>query len=123
MLTLSKVSKAYAHKTLFEEISLQVNTGDRMALVGANGAGKSTLFSIILKTLPPDEGSVNLDRYTTLGYLPQETTVIGDETVLELATNISPEHERLRRALGADCEARVHKQVDLVRRGTSAAHA
>ncbi|MES2308589.1 MAG: ABC-F family ATP-binding cassette domain-containing protein [Verrucomicrobiota bacterium] len=99
MLTLSKVSKAYAHKTLFEEISLQVNTGDRMALVGANGAGKSTLFSIILKNTAPDEGTVSLDRHTTLGYLPQETNVVGDETVIELATNITPEHERLRKIL------------------------
>lgn len=99
MLTLSKVSKSYAHKTLFEEISLQVNRGDRMALVGANGAGKSTLFSIILKNVSPDEGTVSLERSAKLGYLPQETTVIGEETILELATNISPELEKVRKIL------------------------
>src|SRR5476651_1822540 len=99
MLTLSEISKSYGSRTLFEDVSLSINLGERIALVGPNGAGKSTLFSIILGTTEPDNGSVVIDKHTTLGYLPQETAASGDETVLELATAITPEHAELQRIL------------------------
>ncbi len=99
MLTLAEISKSFGSRTLFEDVSLSINLGDRIALVGPNGAGKSTLFSIILGTTEPDSGSVVLDRHTTLGYLPQETAASGEETVLELATAITPEHGKLMRIL------------------------
>jgi ATP-binding cassette subfamily F protein 3 len=72
---------------LFEDAALTVNRGDRVALVGANGAGKSTLFAIILGEQSPDRGSVTLERGATVGWLPQETAAVGDETVLDIATN------------------------------------
>src|ERR1700743_3560930 len=99
MLTLSEISKSYGARTLFEDVSLSINLGERIALVGPNGAGKSTLFSIILGKGEPDGGHVALDRHTTLGYLPQETAATGDETVLELACAITPEHATLMRTL------------------------
>ncbi len=86
MLTLSQLTKSYAGRTLFADVSLQVNRGETIGLVGPNGAGKSTLFSLILKENPPDEGSVILERGATLGFLPQESAPAGDETVLALAT-------------------------------------
>ena len=101
MLTISKVEKAFAGRVLFQDASLQVNAGDRIGLVGKNGAGKSTLFSLILGDASPDEGSVSVQRNATLGYLPQETASAGDETVLELATAISPEFLALRKLLAA----------------------
>jgi ATP-binding cassette subfamily F protein 3 len=76
----------FGGRTLFENASFQVNYGDRVALVGPNGAGKSTLFSIILKTLEPDTGTVERDEWTMVGYLPQEAEAIGEETVLDVAT-------------------------------------
>src|SRR5258707_13482131 len=99
MLTLAEISKSFGSRTLFEDVSLSINLGERIALVGPNGAGKSTLFSIILGTTEPDGGSVVIDRHTTIGYLPQETAASGDETVLELATSITPEHGKLMRIL------------------------
>jgi len=99
MLTLSDVGKTFGARTLFEEVSLSINYGERIALVGPNGAGKSTLFSIILGTGEPDSGSVVLDKHTTLGYLPQETAATGDETVLELACSVTEEHGKLMRIL------------------------
>jgi ATP-binding cassette subfamily F protein 3 len=103
MLTLSQIGKSFGARTLFEDVSLSITSGERLALVGANGAGKSTLFSIILRTQEPDSGMVALDRGATLGYLPQETAATEDETVLELAIAITPEHAALRRTLSA-CE-------------------
>jgi ATP-binding cassette, subfamily F, member 3 len=85
MLTVSQVSKSFAGRVLFEDVSLQVNRGDRIGLVGPNGAGKSTLFSLILDEASPDSGKISLEKNITLGYLPQETAAAGGESVLELA--------------------------------------
>jgi ATP-binding cassette subfamily F protein 3 len=97
MLTASGLSKSYGGRALFEEASLQINRGDRIGLIGANGAGKSTLFSLILKEASPDEGTVALERNVTIGFLPQESAPSGDQTVLELATNVSAEMEEAQR--------------------------
>lgn len=99
MLTISSLSKAFGEKTLFDEVNLQINEGDRIAIVGPNGAGKTTLFSILLGSLEPDHGHVNLQRNRTIGYLPQESAEVPDESVLELAVNIHPEIPGLRKLL------------------------
>ena len=93
MLTVSQASKSFAGRVLFEDVSLQVNRGDRIGLVGPNGAGKSTLFSLILGEASPDSGRVSLEKNITLGFLPQETAAAGDESVLELACGKS--HQEL----------------------------
>jgi ATP-binding cassette subfamily F protein 3 len=90
MLTVSQVSKSFAGRILFEDVSLQVNRGDRIGLVGPNGAGKSTLFSLILGDASPDSGKIAIEKSAAVGFLPQETAAAGDETVLELAMAISP---------------------------------
>ncbi|HZC58873.1 MAG TPA: ABC-F family ATP-binding cassette domain-containing protein [Chthoniobacterales bacterium] len=86
MLTVSELSKSFGGRILFEDGALQVNRGDRVALVGPNGAGKSTLFSILLGTEEPDTGRVAMQRGVRVGFLPQETVPVNEETVLELAT-------------------------------------
>ena len=70
MLTISQVTKSFGDRTLFADASLQINPGDRIGLIGPNGAGKSTLFSLVLGDNSPDEGTVNLQRGRTLGFLP-----------------------------------------------------
>ena len=85
MLSLSALSKAFAGRVLFSDVSLQLNRGDRLGLVGANGAGKTTLFSIILGEASPDDGKVLWEKGATFGYLPQESAPVGEQTVLELA--------------------------------------
>ena len=85
MLTISRVTKAFAGRTLFEDASLQVNRGDRVGLVGPNGSGKSTLFSLILGEASPDEGKISIEKSAMVGFLPQENAPAGEETVLELA--------------------------------------
>lgn len=86
-------------RTLFENASFQVNYGDRVALVGPNGAGKSTLFSIILKKIVPDAGTVERDEWTMVGYLPQEGEAHGDETILDVATGRTEELPQLEKRL------------------------
>jgi ATP-binding cassette subfamily F protein 3 len=86
---------------LFSDVTLQVNRGDRMGLVGPNGAGKTTLFSLMLGNVSPDTGTISFQRGSTVGYLPQESAPAGEETVLELATAISPEIVKLQAQLKA----------------------
>ena len=86
MLTIRDLKVSVGGRTLFEGASLQVNYGERVALVGPNGAGKSTLFSVILGKNEADAGSVDRDEWTMIGYLPQESEPIGEETVLDVAT-------------------------------------
>ena len=101
MLSLKNITKAYAGRTLFADASLQINRRDRIGVVGRNGAGKSTLFSIILKNISPDSGEIAMERGAKIGYLPQESAPIGEETVVELACSISPDFIVAARRLGA----------------------
>ena len=78
MLTLSNLSKRFGPKILFREVSLRMMRGEKMGLVGANGAGKTTLLSILLGELQEDEGMVEWERGTRIGYLPQESAPTGD---------------------------------------------
>jgi ATP-binding cassette, subfamily F, member 3 len=85
MLTISQVTKSFGARTLFSDVSLQVNRGNRIGLIGPNGAGKSTLFSLILGHDSPDEGAIVLQKGARAGYLPQESVPAGKQTILELA--------------------------------------
>jgi len=102
MLSIGGISKSYGGRALFDEASLQVNRGERIGLVGPNGAGKSTLFSIILGKEEGDAGTVDFERGVRLGYLPQESHPVRNETVLQIATgaaeddhHATPEHFEL----------------------------
>src|SRR5437762_2141029 len=90
MLTVSQLSKSFAGRALFDDVSLQVNRGDRIGLVGPNGAGKSTLFTLLLGDVSPDTGTIAIEKNATIGFLPQETAAAGAETVLELTLAVSP---------------------------------
>jgi ATP-binding cassette subfamily F protein 3 len=112
MLTISGVSKSFGARTLFKDVSLQINYADRIGLVGPNGAGKSTFLSLILRESSPDEGEILFEKGISTGYLPQESAPAGDETVLELATNISAEFAELRRVM-KEQEAKGETESDI----------
>ncbi|HMJ88520.1 MAG TPA: ABC-F family ATP-binding cassette domain-containing protein [Candidatus Acidoferrum sp.] len=99
MLTIRDLKMTLGGKVLFENVSLGLTYGDRVALVGPNGAGKSTLFSIILKQKEADTGVVERDAWTMVGYLPQEAETHGDETILDVATGRVEELPRLEKRL------------------------
>jgi ATP-binding cassette subfamily F protein 3 len=97
MLTIRELRKTMGGRTLFENATMTVNYGERVALVGPNGAGKSTLFNVILKKDTPDAGVVERDEWTMVGYLPQESEPVGEETVMDVATGRAGEVRRSRR--------------------------
>jgi energy-coupling factor transporter ATP-binding protein EcfA2 len=65
MLTVSQLSKSFAGRAVFDNVSLQVNRGDRIGLVGPNGAGKSTLFALLLGDVSPDKGTIAIEKNAT----------------------------------------------------------
>ena len=99
MLTIRKLTMAYGGRTLFEEADLTINWGERVALVGPNGAGKSTLFQIILGNEVASAGKVERDEYAHVGYLSQEAGDPGEDTVLQIATAITPEMREVQRVM------------------------
>jgi ATP-binding cassette subfamily F protein 3 len=102
MLSIVDVNKSFGGKDLLVGASLQVGRGDRIGLVGPNGAGKSTLINMILGREEPDEGEITRDRRCSLGFLPQETAPVDDESVIEIAINLHPEMISTRRAVMRD---------------------
>ena len=90
VLEIQNVSKEYGNKKALNSVSIEVKEGRIFGLLGPNGAGKTTLFSIILGELDADNGKVELERGKSIGFLPQESAPTEDETVIELATAVSP---------------------------------
>jgi len=99
MLTIRDLRISAGGRTLFENASMVINYGERVALVGPNGAGKSTLFSVILKKNEPDAGTIQRDEWTMVGFLPQEAEAVGDESVLDIATGRGGDLEKLEKRL------------------------
>ena len=93
MLTVAGLSKSFGGRELFDDVSFNIMSGDRIAITGPNGAGKSTLIKIILGQEEPDGGTVSFIRGTRVGYLPQESEPAGDETVMEVAVPHEHEHD------------------------------
>ena len=93
MLNVSGIQKSFGGRELFDDVSLNIMAGDRIAITGPNGAGKSTLIKIILGQEEPDAGSVTFIRGTRVGYLPQESEPAGNETVMEVAVPHQHEHD------------------------------
>ncbi len=83
MIAVNNVSKNYGRKILFENISLNINQGEKIGLVGPNGAGKSTFFQLLLGALEPSSGFLQINKGTRIGYLPQESVFHSDRTVLQ----------------------------------------
>jgi ATP-binding cassette, subfamily F, member 3 len=82
MINIVNLSKNYGAKILFEDISLNINQGEKIGLIGPNGTGKSTLFSLILQEIEPSKGEVRVNKGVHIGYLPQEASFKSQHTVL-----------------------------------------
>jgi len=97
MITITNLSKAYGKKTLFENISLNINRGEKVGLIGPNGSGKSTLFSLILGEIEPSAGNIQVLKNIHIGYLPQESSFQSERTVLSELTEGNEQITRLKK--------------------------
>jgi len=99
-----KVKKAFGTLVLFENLTFDVGTGERLGITGPNGAGKTTLLRLALGQMAPDTGSIRMGANLRIGYLDQQAeTLNADNTVLEEARSVRPDltPESLRGRLGA----------------------
>lgn len=91
LITLENIYKSYSDKTLLNGISLGINEGEKIGLIGINGTGKSTLLKIIAGVESYDSGSINKLNNLTIKYLPQNSNFNDDFTVIEQIFNGSSE--------------------------------
>jgi ATP-binding cassette subfamily F protein uup len=84
LVALEHISHAYGHVTLLDDVGLQVDTGERIAIIGRNGSGKSTLIQIIAGDLPPDRGTVWRQPGTRVARLVQDVPLSSNRTVAEV---------------------------------------
>ena len=75
-MNIKELSMSYGLQTIFDNINIQINSKEKVGIVGVNGAGKSTLFKLILKEIEPDKGKIIIKNNPRIGFLPQ---VIKDE--------------------------------------------
>ncbi|MBU0640696.1 MAG: ABC-F family ATP-binding cassette domain-containing protein [Planctomycetes bacterium] len=103
VLRVEQLCKCYDEKTLFTDLNLQVDAGQRLGMTGPNGTGKSTLLKIVLSQVPATDGKVEFDPRGTVGYYAQEAEELRSEaTVLEEILEAAPElgQQRARSFLG-----------------------
>lgn len=84
ILSVTDVSKAYGAGPLMDGVSLGVNSGERVGIIGANGAGKSTLLKIIAGREEPDSGTIAVRRATRIAYSDQIPSLSEEATVAEV---------------------------------------
>ncbi len=77
------ISKAYGDKSLFEDITLGIDEGQKLALVAANGTGKTSFLDIIAGAITPDTGTISLREGTKVGYLSQNPELNEVNTIFE----------------------------------------
>src|SRR5215475_11443601 len=102
--TLDNVSLAYGHVPLLDRVSLTIEAGEKVALIGRNGTGKSSLLRVLACAAAPDDGQVWRQPGLRLSWVAQEPQLSADQSVFEAAAEGLGEV----RELLADYEAAAH---------------
>jgi ATP-binding cassette subfamily F protein uup len=95
ILSIEAISKNYGLRPLFENVSLGLDSSDRVGVVGVNGSGKTTLLRLIAGEEKPDAGRIVFADGLTTGYLPQNPPFVPDQTVLDAVFAASNARMRL----------------------------
>ena len=90
LLSAEKIVKSYDEKTLINEVSLYIDKGDRIGVIGTNGTGKSTFLRILAQALEPDAGTITKYSGVRVQYLPQNPIWDEGQTVLEHVFSQTP---------------------------------
>jgi ATP-binding cassette subfamily F protein 3 len=99
MIQLEKLGYFLPQGYLFEQVSLQVNRGDKIGLVGKNGAGKSTMLKLLSGHITPSEGAIHQPKGLKYGYLTQDIVIKSKETVYNYLFLSNLELNRIRERL------------------------
>ena len=93
LLGAEQIELEFPTKQVFDGITVGVNEGDRIGIVGRNGDGKSTLLKILSKQLQPDSGRVTYRGSLTVGYLTQVDKIDNSLSIAQAVVGEGPEHE------------------------------
>ncbi len=88
MVDIKNISLRFGDRKIFDNISVSINKGDKIALVGVNGAGKSTLLKVLANQEGVDAGEIATPKYATMGYLPQEIVNKSTKPLFEEAESV-----------------------------------
>lgn len=88
VISTNDVKLSYGVDVILKTVTMNINEGDKVALIGANGAGKSTLFKILTREIKEDSGEVYIDKSKTLGYLSQNMNLDTQKTIYEEALSV-----------------------------------
>lgn len=88
-LKVEHIYKAYGTITVLDDVSFSLEKGQKVGLVGNIGTGKSTLLKILAGLIEPDAGTVTTRKGLVIGYMPQDTSLVTDETVREYLRRVS----------------------------------
>ena len=99
ILQANKIERSFAGEVLFDNISLQVDERDRIALVGKNGAGKSTLLKILVGEEEPTSGEINKKRDLSLSYLAQDSLFESSNTIYDEMLHVFDDLRKTERTL------------------------
>ena len=83
ILSCKDIIKSFGVDLILDNLTFNINDGEKIGLIGPNGAGKSTLFKILTNQLDYDSGELFIDKNKTLGYLSQHLSLIPTNTILE----------------------------------------
>ncbi|MBS3741533.1 MAG: ABC-F type ribosomal protection protein [Candidatus Cloacimonetes bacterium] len=86
-------------KSVFEDVSLKINSNSRIGLIGSNGCGKSTLINILLKKLKPVSGNSYFREDLSIGFLPQELQLPDNSIVLDYLWSVFPQVFELKKKI------------------------
>ncbi|CTP34298.1 ABC transporter ATP-binding protein [Streptococcus pneumoniae] len=99
ILQANKIERSFAGEVLFDNINLQVDERDRIALVGKNGAGKSTLLKILVGEEEPTSGEINKKKDISLSYLAQDSRFESENTIYDEMLHVFNNLRRTERQL------------------------
>lgn len=110
ILNIENVTKVYGDKVLLQDVSLGINEGDKIGIIGVNGCGKSTFMKMIAGLSTPDSGNIIKNNQASIAYLAQNTEFDPEDTILNYVTkgkvssnpnwNIEAEAKTILRKLG-----------------------
>ena len=99
ILQANKIERSFAGEVLFDNINLQVDERDRIALVGKNGAGKSTLLKILVGEEEPTSGEINKKKDISLSYLAQDSRFESENTIYDEMLHVFDDLRRTEKQL------------------------
>lgn len=111
VLSCKNISKSYGIDEILKDVTLSINEGDRVGIIGANGEGKSTLFKILSKQLSFDDGEIFIDKNKTLGYLAQHLDLDTKNTIYNEMLLVFSDLTRLEEKL-LDLENKMNEPYD-----------